>query len=181
MGKAKDITNTIKIRIETLLETGLYSQSEIARKIKVSRRTVARIATLIKENLPSTSSSRQHCHRPRKTTVREDRKIINTALQNRQASTRELQHLLQSFNINISERTLRSRLYAAGLKCRRPAKKPRLTETMKKKRLQWAKMHQHFTVEDWRKVFVQNFNANILKMFSYTWYKKRLLLLISQS
>ena len=39
-----------------------------------------------------------------------------------------------------------------GLKSRKPARKPMLTKVMRKKRLAFAKRHQHWTREDWRKV-----------------------------
>lgn len=153
MGKVKDISDTNKIKIETLLKTGKYSNRQIAIMQKVSRHTVGRIAALIRENIPSTSSGRHQCHGVRKTTERDDRLIIKTALENRQCSAKELLAKVKLSNINISERTLRSRLYSAGIKCRRPAKKPRLTAKMKKARLQWAKMHRHLTNEDWKKVY----------------------------
>lgn len=152
MGKCKDISNNKKIQIQTLLETGLYSHREIARKAAVSHQTIGRIAVLMKENIPSTSSGRTYCGASRKTTDREDRIIINRALQNRQLSNKELKRLLEEDNIKISERTLKSRLYEANIRSRRPAKKPKLTVKMKRARLQWAKQHQHFTIEDWEKV-----------------------------
>lgn len=152
MGKVKDVSSADKIKIETLLKTGIYSNRQIAIMQKVSRHTVDRIAVLIRENIPSTSSGRRHCHGVRKTSERDDRIIIKTALENRQSSARELLDKLKVHNIIISERTMRSRLYDVGIKCRRPAKKPRLTLKMKKARLQWAKMHRNFTVEDWKKV-----------------------------
>lgn len=160
MGKSKDISSASKIKIETLLQTGMYSNRQIAVMQKVSRHTVDRIAALIRENIPSTSSGRSHCHGVRKTTDRDERLIIKIALQNRQSSARELLDKLKAHNINISERTMRSRLYAAGIKCRRPAKKPRLTPKMKRARLQWAKKHRHFTIEDWKKVMSKNFVIN---------------------
>lgn len=152
MGKRKDISREKRARIQALLELGLYSHREIAAKENVSHQTVGRVAKSIAENLPSTSTGRTGSRGIRKTSAREDRLIVRKALENRQMSVRELKKNLQQSNINISERTLKSRLYEANLKSRRPAKKPRLTFRMKKARLQWAKQHQHFTVEDWEKV-----------------------------
>lgn len=154
MGKRKDVTNEKKIAIETLLKTGIYSHREIARREHVSRQVVDKVAKLIAENLPSTSSGRTHCGRHRKTTVREDRVIVKRSLEHRRQPLRAVLRTLEADDIKISRRTLQSRLYEAKIYSRRPAKKPRLTERMRKMRLQWAIQHKNLTVEDWKQVCV---------------------------
>lgn len=151
-GKLKDITNEKKLRISALLATGDYSQREIARKEGVSRQTVQRLATLVKENIPSTSSGRSFGGRKRITTSRVDRRITQIATTNRMLSSKAIKQKLSEEGHEISERTIRRRLYEAGLKCRRPVKKPRLTPAMKKARYRWAIQHKNYTVDDWRKV-----------------------------
>lgn len=151
MGKRSDISHDMKVKIETLLKTGIYSQRQIARMVKVSQKTVNRLAQSVKAGIPSTSR-RKFCRGIKKTSERQDRLIVKTALENRKATVSQLLKILRPVGIHISERTLRSRLYAANIKCRRPAKKPRLTPKMKKARLEWAKLHRNFTVEDWRRV-----------------------------
>lgn len=152
MGKLKDITSDKKIRISALLATGNYSQREIAKREGVSRQTVQRIAALEKENIPSTSTGRSFCGSKRKTTGRVDRQIVQIATTNRMFSCKAIQKELSNKGVPISERTIRRRLYEAGLKCRRPVKKPKLTPAMKKARYRWAKQHKNYTIDDWRKV-----------------------------
>ena len=53
----------------------------------------------------------------------------------------------------VSIRTIQHRLKNdLGLPCRRAAKKPLLTEKMRKKRLAFAKKHRHWTSQQWQKV-----------------------------
>lgn len=132
--------------------TGDYSQREIARKEGVSRQTVQRIAVLVKENIPCTSTGRSFCGNKRVTTGRVDRRIIQIATENRMLSAKAIKTQISDEGHEISERTIRRRLYEAGLKCRRPAKKPKLTVAMRKARYQWAKQHKNYTLDDWRKV-----------------------------
>ncbi|KAJ4425709.1 hypothetical protein ANN_27905 [Periplaneta americana] len=53
---------------------------------------------------------------------------------------------------NIHVTTVRRRLLEAGRRARKPIKKQLLTPVMCKKRLMWAKLHQHWTVNDWKNV-----------------------------
>lgn len=152
MGKVKDISVEKKARISALLETGNYAQREIARIEGVSRQTVQRIAYLIKENIPATSSGRSNCGRRMKTSVRDDRRIIRVATENRRLSSKGIKKILAEEGMKISERTIRRRLYGANFKCRRPITTPRLTVKMKKARYEWAKQFKNYTINDWRKV-----------------------------
>ena len=55
-------------------------------------------------------------------------------------------------DLPVSVWTVRRRFRAAGLPARRPAKKPFLTKRHKKARLEWARLHESWTPEDWRHV-----------------------------
>lgn len=152
MGRRKDITSGKKIEIATLLRLKKLSIREIARRTEVSAATVSRISKKIEVGLSPRHNKRQNCRSTRKTTARADREIIRKAAQQRRAPVRVLTRELNEQGVNISEVTVRRRFYEASLKCRRPAKKPKLTEKMKKKRLIWAKLHKNLTIDDWKKV-----------------------------
>lgn len=152
MGKRQDITNTKKSYIAGLLKAGNLSQRQIAKNEGVSHQTVMRIAKKMKENVSPTTNKRSSCRGIRKTTPRADRKIVQVALENRRATARVLVETLKDRGVEISERTLRRRLDEVNIKCRRPAKKPKLTPKMQKSRLEWAKAHRNLTIEDWKKV-----------------------------
>ncbi|KAJ4436577.1 hypothetical protein ANN_16610 [Periplaneta americana] len=57
---------------------------------------------------------------------------------------------------NIHLTTVRRRLLEAGRRARKPIKKQLLTPVMCKKRLMGAKLHQHWTVNDWKNVLFSN-------------------------
>lgn len=159
MGRKADISPTKKASISTLLQLGQHSAREIARREGVSHPVVLKLAKNMKENIPIEENKRRNCRRPRKTTSREDRKILSTALQHRRLPAREIKKELEASGINLSLRTLGRRFSENNLKCRRPVKKPRLTPRMKSARLKWAKDHKSFTVEQWKKVGIHNFSS----------------------
>lgn len=148
-----------KQQIVGLIKSGHDSYREIAKIAGVSAASVSRIAKTLE--MPGSAdqlsrNNRQNCRRKRKTSERTDRFIVNTALQKRNATTRDiLQDVLRS-GVTLSERTLRRRFYENKLFCRRPAKKPKLTLGMIQKRLNWARMHSRLTHNYWNKVFFKN-------------------------
>lgn len=152
MGRNKDISPRKKAVILGLLNNLNVSQREIARLTGVSVATVNRVKACFDKNNSVLVTKRENCRSNRKTTPRSERKIAQICSQNRRASTRVLLHKVKEAEIDISERTLRRRIKELGFACHRPAKKPRLTPNMIKKRLEWAKVHRHWTNEDWEKV-----------------------------
>ena len=59
---------------------------------------------------------------------------------------------MDSYNIKVSERTLRRRLNESGLKASYKEKKPRLTDKNIKDRNDYAKRHRYWTINDWSRV-----------------------------
>nr|CAH7728684.1 unnamed protein product [Callosobruchus chinensis] len=56
------------------------------------------------------------------------------------------------FNRVISTATIRRRVLASGLRCRRPLRVPLLTGRHRTARLQWARVHQDWLLAQWRNV-----------------------------
>lgn len=152
MGKESDLSPKKVGQVVALLKLGKMSQYEISGVVGVSRSSVKNIKRRVDLGLPLCPQRKDACGRQRKTTPRADRKIRDICLQNRKLPVRLLTQHVQDAGIKISERTVRRRLLEQGLVARRPAKKPRLNETMIKKRLEWAKKYKKFTVHDWEKV-----------------------------
>ena len=67
-------------------------------------------------------------------------------------TTKQHVGILQKGNVHVSYVTVWRRLKEAGFKNVRPERKPRLTAAMRMKRLAWAREHEDWTEEDWRKV-----------------------------
>lgn len=91
--------------------------------------------------------------RKRCTNARDDRFLRQSALRNRRVTSTLLNNeLLTVRNVAISSRTVRRRLNEGGLSSRVPAVKPLLTREHRVQRLNFARNHQHWTVNDWKKV-----------------------------
>lgn len=157
MGKSKDITPKKTAEIKSLVMNTGYSNRKIASITKVSRATVDRIKKKMDENVDLTPQRRGKCRRKKITTPRDERKIRDIVLANRKQPRRILTKIMQESGVNISPMTARRRMKDMGFSARRPAKKPLLTPAMMKKRLQWAKQHKDWTVDDWKQV-IQKFD-----------------------
>ncbi|GFV43366.1 uncharacterized protein TNCV_1948791 [Trichonephila clavipes] len=68
------------------------------------------------------------------------------------ATTIVIKPQLQDINVNASERTVRRKLKDLNFKTCCPTKKPKLTPTMKAKRLNWAKQWRVKDKDSWRSV-----------------------------
>lgn len=152
MGKKKDISAVKRQEISTLLLHVNKTIREIANLAKVSIGTVHNIKTTMNNNAKNTGNRKGRCGRKRLTTPRDERKIEQICTNNRRMSLATLKNEVNNAGIAISPRTLQRRLIEKGFNCRRPARKPRLTEAMRKKRLEWAKKFEKWTEEDWEKV-----------------------------
>ena len=73
-------------------------------------------------------------------------------LKNRKATANEINLALQDSGVNVSNRTVRRRLFSAGLRARKPSKRPYLNDKQRKKRLSWAREHLEWTKDNWKKV-----------------------------
>nr|CAH7716234.1 unnamed protein product [Callosobruchus chinensis] len=60
---------------------------------------------------------------------------------------------VRRFTRVISTETIRRRVLASGLRCRRPLRVPLLTARHRTARLQWARAHQDGLLPQWRNVF----------------------------
>lgn len=152
MGKVSDITPRKKAKISTLLTNTNYSVRRIANLESVSAATVSRIRRKLDLGESFDVKRLGKCGRKRITTERDDRKILHVIKTARKSAIGEIRHELEEQGIKLSTRTLKRRCYEAGFYCRRPQRKPKLTPTMKKKRKDWAKEVQNFSVDDWRNV-----------------------------
>lgn len=153
MGKTKDLSPRKVGQVKVLLhETGL-KQKEIAKKLNISPQSVSLIKKKEENHQDLVTKRKGNCGRKRKTSPRVDRKMVKLALGNRRLSCRKIATLLADEEINLHPRTVNNRLLEAGLRAYRPRKKPRLTKTMIQSRYEWAKLHAHWTSDDWEKVF----------------------------
>lgn len=150
MAKYKLLTDNEKAIILALRKEN-FSVRAISRRIKRNIATISRF--LKKYSETGTIANRKRGGAKRKTTVREDRVLQRLCLQNRASTSKELcSEWNESTGVSVCSSTVRRRLKSMGLTARRPCKKPLLTTKMRKARLDWARNHVNWTVDDWNNV-----------------------------
>nr|CAH7760558.1 unnamed protein product [Callosobruchus chinensis] len=145
-----------RTRIIALWQEGL-SRQQIANRLNVVRSTVSRLRT----------------SRPTVSTRREDRYIAQLARRERSVAVPVLRSQFQrTFNWVISTATIRRRVLASGLRCRRV---PLLTARHRTARLQWARAHQDWLLPQWRNVLLSDESRFVLMSDDYrkrVWRKR---------
>lgn len=150
MPKNRELNIEKRIKIQTLYEEG-KTQVEIAKLVKCSRCAVQYAIKRYAET--GSHANKTRTGRKRVTTKRQDRKLIRDSLKDRKKTSSQLAAALSDeIGRPISSRTARRRLIEAGLKGCKARKKPWLSDSNKKKRLEWALKHQNFTQADWANV-----------------------------
>ena len=108
----------LKSRILADFDSGLR-QNQLFRKYSVHISTISRIIKFRNVNINHRGG------RPRKTTVREDRQIINLLKKNKQMSSREVK---VSLELNLDTSTIRRRAMQTGLRSYKVVKKPYISK-----------------------------------------------------
>ena len=145
MPKGKELTDIQKGEILVLEHH--FSHAKIGVELGIPQQTVTDFIDRSQtresiENLPRSG-------RPRKTSKTADRWLVRNAESETRVPFKELK---SNLNIDISKRTIQRRLREAGIWKWRAVKRPQLNKKRAKMRLDWAKAHEHWTVDDWQKV-----------------------------
>lgn len=137
-------------RAVSLVEDG-RSVRYAARAIGKPETTVRRAVQRYRETHMYTR--RRGSGRPRATSARDDRFLMLQSLRNRHQTAVELAHRLRTVRDRaVSAQTVRRRLVEGGLKSRRPARVPTLTVRHRQQRLQFARFHENWDENNWRRV-----------------------------
>lgn len=144
------LTIVQRAQIVALSDEGI-SKAELARRYHVSWTAISKL--LMKHSTHGTVYRIPGSARPRLTTERQDRHIGRMSMRNPTAVSRQItQTFNQQMNLNLSSRTVRRRLVESGLHTTIAKRKPLLTARHKARRLEFAISHQHWTVNQWKKV-----------------------------
>ena len=92
---------------------------------------------------------RSRQRRSRKTTPRDDRALVRLARRTHLTTAPFLQ-LYWGAGVRVSNSTIRRRLRAAGLKARRPIRRPFITDRHKQARLVWCGSRRNWNLRTWR-------------------------------
>lgn len=117
---------------------------------KMIGRTKQTVSDFLKRyNLRGSLRNEHSINKPKSLSPRDVRRLVLLALRNRTATASQLVDWL---GVNASPQTIRNELRKQGIRAYRRVKKPKLTELQKQIRLEWAKNHQHWNIQDWRRV-----------------------------
>jgi len=150
MGKKRSLSEAQRAHIVILRQEG-YTERAISERLAVSKTAVHQ--AVVKFKNCGSYSDRKRSGRPRKTTRRDDILIKRCVVKSPTFSAKKIRAELGETGSRISRRTISRRLTDEfGLKSRKPARKPRLTQAMKLKRLQFAKKYKDWTSQQWSRV-----------------------------
>lgn len=150
----------IRQRVLALRRNG-RTQAQIADILGLSQSCVCRILRRHRE--AGTLSPERSTGRPRRTSARDDRQLLNMSRRNRRMPASRLCHLWRRhFGVNVSRETVNRRLVQHGYRARRMTKVPRLTVRHRVARLQWARRHRRWQLGHWRHVIFTDESRYIL-------------------
>jgi transposase len=140
------------------------SVKSIGQLYKKSRNAIYDV--LKKYDLDETLGRRPGSGRKRKTTKKQDRRILREVRKDRKTTGEEIRAALQ---LPISDRTIRRRITETKIfRSYWATKKPFINESNRQKRVAWCIKHRDWTVEQWRNViwsdespFVFRFNKKV--------------------
>ena len=139
MAKNSYYTEVERAEIVAFHKNGL-SQRQLSKQLNISKSSIQRAITKFKNE--GIYGNRKKNGRPRKTTSRDDTSMKRAVTRSPTNSCKKIRprFLLKGANVSISTIS-RQLIKKFGLKSYKPAKKPRLTSQIKKKRLEFAKKH----------------------------------------
>ena len=144
------LTEEESIKIGTLKESG-HSFRDIGQRLGRSISVISRAYTRYQET--NSYRRRPGQGRPRCTTPREDRALVRAAVQDRWMTAPQLAARHQNVTgRTISSETVRIILKRAGLRNRRPARGPALTQQQRRNRLAFARNHRGWNRRGWGRV-----------------------------
>lgn len=150
MGRRRNLSVEKRASILALRNEGLKIRY-ISERLKIPKSSVADAIKRFGET--HSNEDKKRSGRPRVTSKAEDQSIILTSKMNRKLTATNIRsEFIDSHKKSVSTATIKRRLCGAQLNGRVATKKPLLRRGNKKKRLNWARKHKNWTIDDWKKV-----------------------------
>lgn len=145
-----DTTSEAAAQVVALLQAG-HNQRQVARELNMSQSAVSRVYRRFQET--GGFVRRPQTNRHRSTSETDDRFIVSTSLRNRHLTDVDVQQELRRVRgVAVSQWTIRRRLKKANLTPKRPARGPKLSVAHRQARLQFAREHLNWTIEQWSSI-----------------------------
>ena len=133
-----------------MLDAGMRIRA-VATALHVHESSISRLRN--RYTTTGRTADRPRSGRPRVTTDRQDRYIVLQHLRNRRRNAvQTARETPGRHNNRISDQTVRNRLRAVNLRCRRPYVGLMLTDARRQRRVQWAYQHRGWTQRMWNQV-----------------------------
>lgn len=143
----KNLSPSIHQNILSALNSG-RSYRQIAREIGISKTSVQRIA-----NSHSGYTPRNTPGRPKGLSIQDRRRVVRLVTSGQADTAPEVAKTLSSEGVaTVNPETVRRVLREEGFRAAPKTKKPLLLKRHQRARLEFAKRHQHWTTDDWRRV-----------------------------
>ena len=97
-----------------------------------------------------TGISKPRCGRPKKFSIADKRQIDLYIRRNATTRRATLESIIKALTLDASPKTVRNALKELGYTHKVAVRRPFLKDHDRKRRLQYAKRHQHWTVENWK-------------------------------
>lgn len=165
----KELSKECRAQAVILRKSGM-KYAEISKKLRISLCAIHK-AVKRHEELGS-FASRKRSGRPRVTTPQDDRAMMRVVKQSPKASSVQVLIRLPRTSQNVSTRTIRRRLFDAGLKSYTPAKKPRLSPKNVADRVAFCRKYEKWSVSDWEKVLFSD-ESTITQFYSFCRHVRR--------
>jgi hypothetical protein len=140
------LTERQKAVIQDRLDNG-QKPTQIGHDMGIPRSTITSFMVRVKKH--ASDKNLRPSGRPRKSTIRDDRRVIRKALDQTRLPLAQLAFLSDS---NLSVSTIRRCLKEVHIRKWKAAKRPRLNKGHVAKRYKWAKEHRKWTEKEWEKV-----------------------------
>lgn len=142
--------DAVRLKIVTLYKHAEMTVMEIAKELDISHSTVSRTIRRFQET-GSHTTKYENCGRPPSFDERDIRRMRHIASKDPRKSAGEIQKELGATG-ECSLRTVQRTLTKVGIKAVKPYRRPFISEKQAAQRLQWARHHRHWTVDDWSNV-----------------------------
>lgn len=166
----KGVTLCLQIKQLTVskFQAGI-KQKTIAEQLNLNRSVVSKTLKLYR--LRKSLLSPPKTGRPRKTTSKSDKKIINRAKLNPFLTAVRIKSELD--DVDVSVHTIRRRLKEDGLSARKPSKKPFISRKNRTARLQFAHDHLNWSQSKWNTVlFSDESKFNLYSSDGILWVRR---------
>jgi transposase len=148
----KDISLTVRNQVLALHKHTTLSYRDIGLKYGISHNAVYGIIKIWRMTGSVASSRAGKCGRKSLLSERDKAFILRTVRQHPSSSVRELRMHLGEVGHGVCDSVIQKFIKKSGYNATKPLGIPNLTAARMKARLEWARIHAFYEMDDWKEV-----------------------------